>query len=133
MVNVSEDLTYNFNGIYSQIYLALPNNLKITSANGYCEYIDCDFKHNLTNTPSGKQELVLYGYYYYDTMKAHFDYNVVNVINNIKDASQFYYLLYGPDTSVPTKLSVYLKIPTDFNDTNYFIHSIDYNYVVDKN
>jgi uncharacterized membrane protein len=128
IINVSETIEYSLKGVYSELYLQKPTSLKIINATGYCINKKCDFRHDLTNTPTGEQELVLKSRYSNDTVTVNFSYDIVNVINKLQDGKfQFYYFLYGKDTAYPTNLNISLKIPGNFKNTEYFIHSKDYN------
>lgn len=133
VINVSEKIVYSLDGCFTELYLQKPTNLKIINADGFCENKECSFRHDKTGTPTGDQELVLKSSYCDESVVVNFSYDVVNVINQLQDGYQFYYFLYGKDTLYSTDLTIFLKVPGDFKDTKYFIHSKDYNLSISEN
>jgi len=134
LVNVSEKLQYTLTGCYTELYLQKPTSLNILNASGFCENKDCSFRHDLTGTPTGDQELVLKSSYCDETVNVNFSYDLSGVINELQDGNfQFYYFLYGKDTAYPTNLYVSLTAPGDLNQSEYFIHSKDYSIEIKKN
>jgi uncharacterized membrane protein len=124
LINVSENLTYTLDGCYTELYLQKPISLEILNASGLCVNKECNFRHDLTGTPTGDQELVLKGNYCDETVKLNFSYDIVNLINKLQDGKfQFFYKMYGEDTYYDTNLNLSLTIPGDFKDTEYFLHS----------
>jgi len=127
-VNVSEKLTYTLEGCYTELYLQKPTSLQILNASGSCDGKECFFRHDQKDTPSGDQELVLKSNYCDETINVSFSYDIVNVINQLQDGIfQFYYQLYGKETDYSTNLNISLTIPNSFDNTEYFLHSKNYN------
>jgi len=134
IVNVSEKLQYTLNGCYTELYLQRPTSLKILNANGFCEDKECTFRHDLTNTPTGDQELVLKSSYCDETVIVNFSYDITNVVNQLQDGNfQFYYKLYGEGTNYSTSLNISLTFPGDIDNTEYFLHSDDYSLDINNN
>lgn len=134
VVSVSEKLQYTLNGCYTELYLQKPTYLKILNASGFCENKDCFFRHDLTNTPTGDHELVLKSNYCDETIIINFSYDLKNVINQLSDGYyQFFYKLYGEKTEHSPNLEISLTIPGSFQETEYFLHSKNYNLEIIEN
>jgi len=124
-IDVSEYLTYEFFGCYSQIYIQRPN-IQIAEYTGGCSGAECTFEYKPYGTESGDPELILHGNFCDTTVHAHFTYILLNQIRELEDAAQFYYKVYPGETTVSTDLNINISFPGDVNQVTKFIHSKDY-------
>jgi uncharacterized membrane protein len=125
-VDVNEELAYTLSGCYTELYIQKPKDLNITNYSGVClDKDDCKFKFEDSDfSESGGQELILKSDFCDEKVKIKFSYTVNNVLFELKNGYQFYYKLYGDKTEVPTNAYLNLEIPVDFNNTNYFMHTL---------
>jgi len=133
IVNVSEKWDYDLVGCYKELYIQKPNDLVILNPSGYCTGSSCEFIYKPTDTVSGEKELILRGDYCDTSVTAYFYYTVDNQISALADGVQFYYKLYGENTTVPTNTNITLFLPGGANLTTPLIHSKEYNLITDKN
>lgn len=121
-VRVVEMITYDLQGSFTELFRQLPEDMKMLNSSGFCEGKSCKFytQHN-----QGYFELVLKSNYANEQVTIVFDYTVEGQILAQKDASQFFYKLWGDKSEEGVgKLTATVHLPGASSDTKYFIHPL---------
>ena len=119
-INVVEHITYDLDGSFYQLYVQKPLDLDIENASGYCARKECTF----SQVPyEGWDELRLDGDFQDERIDAYFMYTVKGEILEQKDASQFFYKLWGDqwEKGVGT-IDARIHLPGDVSQASYFMH-----------
>ncbi len=119
-VRVTERITYSLSGSFTELFRQLPTDMKILNSSGYCEGKQCTF---YTQLNQGYFELVLKSNYVNEQVTVFFDYVIDDQILAQKDASQFFYKLWGDKSEEGIgKLTATVHLPGSTSGTKYFIH-----------
>jgi uncharacterized membrane protein len=121
-INARQQINYRFaSGSFTELYIQLPPDLQISGASGFCAKKKCTFR---TQMNEGWRELVLAGNFQSgESETATFDYIVSSEILSQKDASQFFYKLWGDQWQKPVgTLTATVEFPGRVTETQYFLH-----------
>ena len=102
-----ERITYSLDGSFSELYVQNPPELVITDMSGYCEGATCEFYSQMNE---GWRELVVKSSFSSGTVTAVFNYKIEGEILGQKDASQFFFKLWGDQWTKPWAVSQQLYI-----------------------
>ena len=121
-IDVHEEISYEFSsGEFSELYIQLPPDVRISGETGHCKESICAFR---TQMNQGWFELVLSGQFsagQHET--AVFDYRIEGVMLSQKDAAQFFFKLWGDQWQKPVAaLTATVVFPGDVSQVAYFIH-----------
>ncbi len=127
-VSVHTEINYYFSsGTFSELYVQLPPDLQITDPTGSCAGRQCSFK---TQMNQGWRELVLSGSFLAGQHEiAVFDYKINDNVLAQKDASQFFFKLWGDQWQKPVgTLTATVEFPGDAYQVTYFTHPYNIQY-----
>lgn len=124
-VMVNEKIEYNLSGCFHELFITKPVDLIIKEENGFCVNKECNFRIDSPDVSiSGKKELILSGDFCDTKVTANFSYVLSKVIRELKDATQFYYKIYGDETEVPANVKLTIELSGKVSETKYYLHPI---------
>jgi uncharacterized membrane protein len=125
-INVTHKITYVLNGSFSELFLTKPTELKISNFTGSCNPGTCTY---FTQPVGARTEYIVTRQFKDETVSITFNYLLEEEILEQKDTAQFFYQLWGNESSKGVRnLKAYVHTPQPVNsDVIYFIHPVSGN------
>jgi uncharacterized membrane protein len=122
-IDVTHKITYVLDGSFRELYLSKPADLKIRNFTGSCNPGTCTY---YTQKVGSRTEYIVTRQFKDETVTITFNYRLDEEILEQKDAAQFFYKLWGEESSEGVgSLKAYVHLPQlGSNQINYFVHPV---------
>lgn len=125
LVNVFEDLTYNFDGCYSVVYAEIPIGVsQVIASKGYS--IETFVPYTAVENGNFVYEFRFNNPQCDKLVRTVLEYNMTNVVDSYDDVSGLHFMFWGNDAHYTESLTANIKLPNPVID--YWIHNSDKSY-----